>query len=262
MQKYYLKFHTALVILNIASVTSEADLLPHIAKSAVHFSLIHHTQEFEEYPIKQGQKAFLNSVWSKLGKYHYKGKVKETYQKVVSLLMVLLSLLSHHAERSGWDPNRRHVHDVRIRLRTLPSLSPSLQIIQTSTRICRALVFYFSQRPSFPPDVREGDLLLWVLSLLRALQQRTWGDGSRVLLQLVRVTLLLSSSGRRGSHGAAQSQPTRHLRSAQRGRDAHGAGRTERTLRGSSTPSSAVASARRSSGRSKGCAAWSCAWRW
>lgn len=95
MQKYYLKFHTALVILNIASVTSEADLLPHIAKSAVHFSPIHHTQEFEEYPIKQGQKAFLNSVWSKLGKYHYKGKVKETYQKVVSLLMVLLSLLSH-----------------------------------------------------------------------------------------------------------------------------------------------------------------------
>lgn len=64
-------------------------------------------------------------------------------------------------------------------------LSPSPQIIQTSTRICRALVFYFSQRPSFPPDVREGDLLLWVLSLLRALQQRTWGDGSRALLQLV-----------------------------------------------------------------------------
>lgn len=35
MQKYYLKFNTALVILHIASVTSEEDLLPHIAKSAV-----------------------------------------------------------------------------------------------------------------------------------------------------------------------------------------------------------------------------------
>lgn len=101
MQKYYLKFHTALVILNIASVTSEADLLPHIAKSAVRFSPTHQAQEFEEYPIKQGQKAFLNSVWSKLGKYHYKGKVKETYQKVVSLLMVLLSLLSH-PRRAFW----------------------------------------------------------------------------------------------------------------------------------------------------------------
>ena len=39
MQKYYLKFHTALVILNIASVTSEEELLPHIAKSAVRFLL-------------------------------------------------------------------------------------------------------------------------------------------------------------------------------------------------------------------------------
>ena len=88
MQKYYLKFSTALVILNITSVTSEEELLPHIAHSSVCICLFSERQEFEEYPIKQGQKSFLNSVWSKQGKYHYKGKVKETFQKVVALVMV------------------------------------------------------------------------------------------------------------------------------------------------------------------------------
>ena len=32
----------------------------------------------------------------------------------------------------------------------------------------------------------KARLLLWTHRLLRALQQRTWGDGERVLLQLVR----------------------------------------------------------------------------
>lgn len=47
-------------------------------------------QEFDEYPIKQGQKAFLNIAYTKLGRYHYKGKVKTTAQKVTSLLMARL----------------------------------------------------------------------------------------------------------------------------------------------------------------------------
>lgn len=54
-------------------------------------------QEFEEYPIKQGQKTFLNLVFSKLGKYHFRGKVKETFQKAACLLMVRIS---HVIERS------------------------------------------------------------------------------------------------------------------------------------------------------------------
>lgn len=139
-------------------------------------------------------------------------------------------------------------------------LSLYSQIIQTSTRICRAIVFYFSQRPSFPPSIREGDLLLWVLSLLRALQQRTWGDGNRALLQLVRLRSL-SSSGRRGSHRSAQSQPARNPRSPQRGCDLHDPGSHCSALRSSSTPSSDDASARRSSGRSTDCDEWSCEWR-
>ena len=61
------------------------------------------------------------------------------------------------------------------------------QIIQTSIRICRAIIFYLSQHPAFPKSVREGDLLFWTLSLIRAMQQRTWGEGNRVLLQLVCV---------------------------------------------------------------------------
>ena len=35
------------------------------------------------------------------------------------------------------------------------------------------------------PIRRKAQLLLWTHSLLRALQQRTWGEGARVLLQLV-----------------------------------------------------------------------------
>ena len=35
------------------------------------------------------------------------------------------------------------------------------------------------------PIRRKAQLLLWTHRLLRALQQRTWGEGARVLLQLV-----------------------------------------------------------------------------
>ena len=35
------------------------------------------------------------------------------------------------------------------------------------------------------PSRRKAQLLLWTHRLLRALQQRTWGEGARVLLQLV-----------------------------------------------------------------------------
>ena len=39
--------------------------------------------------------------------------------------------------------------------------------------------------PELAPIRRKAQLLLWTHRLLRALQQRTWGEGARVLLQLV-----------------------------------------------------------------------------
>lgn len=70
-------------------------------------------------------------------------------------------------------------------------------------RICKAILFYLEQntdtvyRPNprfLPPEhtdstplpiTNKPQLLLWAHTLLRALQQRTWGDGERALLQLV-----------------------------------------------------------------------------
>lgn len=89
MQKYYLKFTTALVVMSVYQCSSEAELLFHITHSAVQ-SLSLNIQGFNEYPIKQGQKTFLNLVYNKLGKYHYKGKVKGPEHKVTAIIMAAL----------------------------------------------------------------------------------------------------------------------------------------------------------------------------
>ena len=95
--------------------------------------------------------------------------------------------------------------------------------MQIAARVCKAILFFLEQDPAtqYRPDPRfrsvssiissassttssassatssattdemlpvggKARLLLWTHRLLRALQQRTWGDGERVLLQLVR----------------------------------------------------------------------------
>lgn len=40
--------------------------------------------------MKQGQKTFLNRVFGKLGRFHFKGKVRSPAQKAAALLMALL----------------------------------------------------------------------------------------------------------------------------------------------------------------------------
>ncbi|KNB41714.1 ATP-dependent DNA helicase [Blastocystis sp. subtype 4] len=85
MQKYYLKFTTALVVM---SVYHRAIVPYHTFSSTIILSLIF--KEFNEYPIKQGQKTFLNLVYNKLGKYHYKGKVKGPEHKVTAIIMAAL----------------------------------------------------------------------------------------------------------------------------------------------------------------------------
>ena len=73
--------------------------------------------------------------------------------------------------------------------------------MQTAVRICKATLFYLEQNadtayrpnPRFltpestdaTPITNKPQLLLWTHTLLRALQQRTWGEGERALLQLV-----------------------------------------------------------------------------
>ena len=47
-------------------------------------------QEFAEYPVKQGQKTFLNRVFAKLGRFHFRGKVRSPAEKAAALLMALL----------------------------------------------------------------------------------------------------------------------------------------------------------------------------
>lgn len=88
MQRFYLKYDTAIMAMNVYCCDTEEQLLQHIAKASVRHRLSTHSQEFLEYPIKQGQKTFLNAVYAKRGKFHYAGKVKETSHKVVCLLMV------------------------------------------------------------------------------------------------------------------------------------------------------------------------------
>ena len=90
MQKYYLKFTTALVVMSVYQCSSEAELLFHITHSAVGSFSNLIFKEFNEYPIKQGQKTFLNLVYNKLGKYHYKGKVKGPEHKVTAVIMAAL----------------------------------------------------------------------------------------------------------------------------------------------------------------------------
>lgn len=193
MQKYYLKFHTALVILNIASVTSEADLLPHISKSAVRFSSPHHPRNSRNTRSSKARNPFSTlsgpSSANTTTKARSKRPTRKSFLSSWSFSPFSLTMQSVLGGIRIEDMSMMFESD------SVPLLLlPSPQIIQTSTRICRALVFYFSQRPSFPPDVREGDLLLWVLSLLRALQRRTWGDGSRALLQLVPFSPFIHSS--------------------------------------------------------------------
>lgn len=87
--------------------------------------------------------------------------------------------------------------------------------MQIAARVCKAILFFLEQDQAtqYRPDPRflsaasilrsasnpyssdtntemapirgKAQLLLWTHRLLRALQQRTWGEGARVLLQLV-----------------------------------------------------------------------------
>ena len=76
-------------------------------------------------------------------------------------------------------------------------------MLQTAIRICKAILFYLShnQSTTFRPCQQFSEqsletetpqsitntalLLLWTHQLVRALTQKTWGDGPNVLLQLV-----------------------------------------------------------------------------
>ena len=69
-------------------IRSRAIVPYHTFSSTIILSLIF--KEFNEYPIKQGQKTFLNLVYNKLGKYHYKGKVKGPEHKVTAIIMAAL----------------------------------------------------------------------------------------------------------------------------------------------------------------------------
>lgn len=76
-------------------------------------------------------------------------------------------------------------------------------MLQTAVRICKAILFYLSHNQSLTfrpcqqfseqsldtdkpqPITNTAVLLLWTHRLIRSLTQKTWGDGSNVLLQLV-----------------------------------------------------------------------------
>lgn len=108
-------------------------------------------KEFNEYPIKQGQKTFLNLVYNKLGKYHYKGKVKGPEHKVTSVLMAVLGDIKIEDMSLLLE-----VDGVMIRLFVLGRCS---RLLYESVRLFSSISPTISQRHFAPVNNSQNNLL-------------------------------------------------------------------------------------------------------